>query len=104
MKTIYKESADDFRILAGKEPDFAAGINSIHNACQFRTDCQKAEAEIARLRADAERMDELQSRFLALDSDWGERKETVLIIRWDSNFRVSNSLRAAIDAARKDTK
>lgn len=28
----------------------AAGINSPHNACQFRTDCRKAEAEIARLR------------------------------------------------------
>jgi hypothetical protein len=28
----------------------AAGINSPHNACQFRADCRKAEAEIARLR------------------------------------------------------
>ena len=32
----------------------AAGINSIHNACQFRTDCRKANAEIARLRENAE--------------------------------------------------
>ena len=80
----------------------AAGINSLHNACQFRAACRKAEAEIARLREDARRMDELQSRFLALDTAWGERKETVLIIRWDSNFRVSNSLRAVIDAARKE--
>ena len=28
----------------------AAGINSPHNACMFRADCRKAEAEIARLR------------------------------------------------------
>ena len=27
-----------------------AGINSPHNACMFRADCRKAEAEIARLR------------------------------------------------------
>ena len=27
-----------------------AGINSPHNACQFRENCRKAEAEIARLR------------------------------------------------------
>ena len=50
MKTIYEERADDFRILAGEEPDFAAGINSLHNACTFRENCRKAEAEIARLR------------------------------------------------------
>ena len=28
----------------------AIGINSIHNACMFRADCRKADAEIARLR------------------------------------------------------
>tara|TARA_R110000868_G_scaffold195387_1_gene441055 strand:+ start:99 stop:851 length:753 start_codon:yes stop_codon:yes gene_type:complete len=55
MKTIYEERADDFRILAGEEPDFAAGINSLHNACAFRENCRQAEAEIARLREDAGR-------------------------------------------------
>ena len=49
MKTIYEERADDLRILAGQEP-LAAGINSPHNACTFRADCRKNEAEIARLR------------------------------------------------------
>ena len=50
MKNIYAERADDLRILAGKEPDFAAGIHSPHNACAFRENCRQAEAEIARLR------------------------------------------------------
>jgi hypothetical protein len=33
-----------------KFSEFAAGINSPHNACTFRADCRKADAEIARLR------------------------------------------------------
>jgi hypothetical protein len=44
MKTVYEERADDL------QPDFAAGIHSPHNACQFREGCRNAEAEIARLR------------------------------------------------------
>lgn len=32
-----------------KFSEFAAGINSPHNACTFRADCRKADAEIAKL-------------------------------------------------------
>ena len=67
---------------------------------------QKALAELATLlaqsdewRKDAERMNELQRRFLALDSNYGEHKETVIIIRWDTDLRVSISLRKTVDAA-----
>lgn len=37
-------------------------------------------------------LDLLQSRFLALDTEWGERKETVLVFRWEPGWRVSASL------------
>ena len=92
MKTIYEERADDLRILAGKEPDFAAGIHSPHNACQFRTDCRQAEAEIARLREDAERY-----RWLR-DDKRGRMLSVVLALEWTGNPELSD---AAVDAARK---
>lgn len=65
------------------------------NAAQSRAD--RLQAELDSARKDAERLDELQQ--LAVDTEWGSRKETVLIIRWD-NTPVSASLRKTIDAAR----
>lgn len=94
MKNIYEERADDLRILSGKEPDLAAGINSSHNACQFRADCRKAEAEVARLREDA-------ARYRWLRDDKRGRMLSVSSLDWTGNPELSD---AAIDAARKETK
>lgn len=60
-----------------------------------------AQAEIAALREDAERFEFLNERCLALDTEWGDRKETVLVFRWPTDARVGANLRAAIDSARK---
>ena len=72
----------------------AAGINSPHNACQFREDCRKAEAEIARLREDA-------TRYCWLRDDKRGRMLSVSSLDWTGNPELSD---AAIDAARKETK
>ena len=45
MKIFYA-----WRELVERKAREAAGINSPHNACMFRADCRKADAEIARLR------------------------------------------------------
>ena len=57
--------------------------------------------EIAALREDAVRFEFLNERCLALDTEWGDRKETVLVFRWPTDARVGANLRAAIDSARK---
>ena len=72
----------------------ATSINSPHNACMFRTDCRKAEAEIARLREDAE-------RYRWLRDDKRGRMLSVSSLEWTGDPKLSD---AAIDAARKDTK
>jgi hypothetical protein len=82
-----------------------AGINSQHNACTFRADCQKAEAEIARLREDAERYRWLRPRIIGFDADFCQGGLGV-VFKFPENSRVGigASLDAAIDAARKATK
>ena len=81
----------------------AAGINSPHNACQFRADCRKAEEEIARLREDAanwKRAAEYQYLQLRI-AKYGPDEKT---------YPVEGALDAwfgktyALDAARKETK
>jgi len=41
----------------------AAGINSIHNACMFREDCRKAEAQLAERDAEIARLSEDAARY-----------------------------------------
>jgi hypothetical protein len=71
-------------------------LDSPHNACMFREYCRKAEAEMARLREDAERY-----RWMR------ERHENTIMDIYNSISPAMISpelLDAAIDAARKDAK
>jgi len=80
----------------------AADINSLHNACTFRENCRKAEAEIARLREDAERYRWLRPRLYGFDAEICKNGLGV-VFKFPENTRVGvgDSLDAAIDAARK---
>jgi len=60
-------------------------------------------AEVDALRVDAERMDCLQSRMLAIDFDYGEKHEHALVFKWGDSPVMAN-LRMTVDAARKETK
>jgi hypothetical protein len=73
----------------------------LDNARQLEREPAAAQAEIAALREDAVRFEFLNERCLALDTEWGDRKETVLVFRWPTDARVGANLRAAIDSARK---
>jgi hypothetical protein len=55
------------------------------------------DKETARLREDAERIDFLQKNMLALDTEYGEKKECVLVFSFP--YSVSANLRRSLDAA-----
>ena len=81
-----------------------SGINSPHNACAFREDCRQAEAEIARLREDAERYRWLRPRIIGFDADVCQGGLGVVFkFPENSQVGVGASLDAAIDAARKES-
>ncbi len=71
--------------------------------CVLASDYDALAAERDALSKDAERDEYCSRNALALDFDYGERHECVLVIRLDPTKRYPASFRAAIDAAREGT-
>jgi len=69
-----------------------------HDWCDDRI--AKLEAEVARLRADSERMQYCADNAIALDFDYGGTGECVAVIRLPPDRRYFASLRPTIDIAR----
>jgi len=59
---------------------------------------RQLERELAEARKDAERLNELQRRYIGADFMYGDDKRTVLLFDW-SGRSVTKDLRVAIDAA-----
>lgn len=75
------------------------GLSAIEEAGKLKQRAQAAEAEVERLRADAARLDFLQSRLHGVDFAYGEDPAiAVITIRWPDT-PVGADLRANIDAA-----
>jgi hypothetical protein len=66
-------------------------------AAQYNDEIVRLTAENEQLRSDAKRYQHLKSRMIAVDFEWGELKEPVLVFRWDGE--ISADLDKTTDAA-----
>jgi hypothetical protein len=86
IQELFERSKNDRAIIVGSE---------------IRQLCDLALSTL-RDREDAERLDFLQTVMLAADFDYGERHESVLVLRWPNTPLCAN-IRKNIDAARKES-
>jgi len=93
-----REAALVARILQLEERDMMLTKQIVVYAAE--RDALRAKVEA--LRADAERYQELRSRMIAADFEWGDPATAVLVFRYE--LPVSANLDAMIDAARAESR
>jgi len=103
----YKDAisrAWDVLRASGSPPDGNTGLSEMITKHCAEMNAREAALvrEVEELRADADRYQELRSRMIAADFEWGDPATAVLVFRYE--FPVSANLDAMIDAARAEAR